>query len=283
MKTNPDDPTAEPTPDLASDPTSESETIEIVQAGNSLSKSQEVDDLVKLTARILRQGMQSSRRGLKEILEGALHLIDLQLRHSAQGTRNDLLPCGKKSGFQRVLDEVGMPSSTAYRWIQIVRPYITACGITDSNFPVPDSDEWVRMVKSMKRSIEQFGGLGLPIRAIPVPKDEEVMTRLRAAAAVGDKEARELLRQLEAGEITLEEATHRYCQIEGGAKRPIPALVKLNSKSLQPEGPAIKALGVVEELFLRWNQFPDHVKIQARARIREVLVKLPQDCRFHAD
>lgn len=272
-----------PVPDPSPDPTLDEKTLEIIPAGDDPVNSPGVDELVKRTAKILRQGMQNSKKGLKEIFEGTLHLIDLQLHHSVQGARNDLFPDGKKSGFLRALEEANTPTTTAYRWIKLLRPFLVELGISDSNFPVPDSNEWVKMVKSVKWRIEQIDGLGLPIRAIPIPKDEEILTRLCSAAAAGYEEAKQLLGELDAGEITMDEATRRYCHVEAGTKRAVPALLKLNPKTLQPEGRAIKALAVVEELFLAWDQFPDHVRIQARQQIREAFAKLPPDCRFQDD
>ena len=58
-------------------------------------------------------------------------------------------------------------------------------------------------------------------------------------------------------------------------------MLKLNPKTLEAEGRAIKAMRVVEELFLAWENIPVHVRHLARARIREMLVKVPKDCEFH--
>ena len=289
MKTNPDDPVPDPVPDTVPDPvpdpvpTSDEKPLEIIPAGDDPANFPSVDELVKRTARILRQGMQNSRKGLKEIFEGTLHLIDLQLHHSVQGTRNDLFPDAKKSGFLRALEEANTPTTTAYRWIQNVRPFLLEIGITDANFPLPDTEQWVKMVKSVKWRIEHLNGLGLQVRAIPIPSDEEILTRLRTAAAAGYEDAKQLLRELEAGEITMDEATRRYCQVDKGAKRPTPALIKINSKTLKTEGRVIKAMDVVEEFFLCWDQVPIHIQLQVRARIREVFGKLPPDCGFQDD
>lgn len=284
MKTNPDDPIPDPIPNPVSDANIvsmfEDATTEISPSGEDLTASQDVEDLVKRTVKILRQGTQSSRKGLKEIFEGTLHLMDLQLRHSAQGARNDLFPHGKKSGFLRVLEEVGISPTTAYRWIERVSPFLLEVGITDSNFPRPDTEEWTKMVISVKRRVEHISGLGLPTCAIPPPKDEEILTRLRMAAAAGHEEAKQLLGELEAGETTIVEATRRYCMVEKAGKRPPPALLKLNPKTMEAEGRSIKAIGVVEELFAVWEKLPVHVRLQARPRIREMLGKLPKDCEF---
>lgn len=279
MKTNPDD----PTPDSSPEPTSDDEPLEMVPTGDDPANSQDVDDLVKRTAKILRQGMQNSRKGLKEIFEGTLHLIDLQLHHSVKGARNDLFPNGKRSGFLRALEEANTPPATAYRWIKNVRPFLLEIGINDANFPLPDSDEWVKMVESVKWRIEHLNGLGLQVRAIPIPSDEEILTRLRTAAAAGYEDAKQLLLELEAGEITMAEATSRYCQVEKMTKRSTPALIKINSKTLKTEGRAMKAMDVVEEFFLCWEEVPIHIQLQARPRIREVFGKLPPDCRFQDD
>ncbi len=287
MKTNPNDPVPDPSPNPI--PATNIVTMfvdatkEISSSEDDTSASRDEEDLVKRTAKILRQGMQSSRKGLKEIFEGTLHLMDLQLRHSAQGARNDLNPHGKKSGFLRVLDEVGTPPTTAYRWIEKVSRFLLEIGITNANFPRPDTLEWTKMVTSVKRRVEHISGLGLPICAIPQPKDEEILTRLRMAAAAGHVEARQLLQELEAGETTMEEATRRYCMVEKVGQRTPPALLKLNPRTMQAEGRAIKAMGVVEELFTGWEKFPLHVRVQARLRIREMIGKLPKDCEFLDD
>ena len=159
--------------------------------------------------------------------------------------------------------------------------FILELGITDENFPMPNTVEWVRMVKSVKNRIEHLTALGLPVSPLPVPKDEKILTILRAAAAAGDDLSKELLQALDAGEIEIEDATQRYCQKEKPAKRPAPALLKLNSKTLELEGMVIKALKTLEEFFLVWDQLPLKLQVPARARIRETMTKLPPDCKFH--
>jgi len=124
--------------------------------------------------------------------------------------------------------------------------------------------------------------LGLPIKAMALPRDEEIITRLRAAAVAGDTVADQVLRELDAGEIEMEDATRKYCRMAKPVPgtRPPPAMLKLDPKTLQPEGRMIKALETIEEAFRKWDEFPIEVRVQARQRIREVIATVPPECRF---
>ena len=122
--------------------------------------------------------------------------------------------------------------------------------------------------------------LGLPIRAIAIPKDDEIMTRLRVAAESGDTVASQLLEELDAGDTTMEDALQRYCRVEKSGKRTVPAILDIDPKTLKPKGLMMKALDTVEEGLLNWDNFSVEARIQARQRIREVFSKMPPDCGF---
>jgi hypothetical protein len=239
-----------------------------------------VDEVVKDTVRVLSLGIQSSKKGWQSILIGALKLNWLRMEHAAQGKRNDLVANGNKSGFNRVLNELDLVPSTAYRWIDRAKEFVAEIGIADGNFPSPGSDEWARMERYVRRRVDMLGVLKLPIRAIAVPADEEIMTRLRVAAEVGDQLASQLLMDLDAGDTSIDDATKQYCRVEKCGKRPEPAMLKLDSKTLKPKGLMMKALDTLENGFRDWNEFPPEAKIQARQRIREVFANMPKECNF---
>lgn len=239
-----------------------------------------VDEVVKDTVRMLNLGIQSSKKGSQSILIGALKLNWLRMVHSAQGKRNDLVSNENKSGFSRVLIEVGLAPATAYRWIDRAKEFVAEIGIANGNFPCPGSNEWARMEKFVRGRVDVLGVLKLPIRAIAVPKDEEIMTRLRVAAESGDQLASQLLVDLDSGDTSIVDATKHYCRVEKSGKRPEPAMLKLDAKTLKPKGLMMKALDTVENGFRDWNEFPPEVKIQARQRIREVFANMPKECNF---
>ncbi len=242
--------------------------------------TQDVDEVVKRTVQILQLGIHHTKKGWKDILSGALRLHWLRRQHKAQGARNDLVSHEAKSGFGRVLEELCLPRATAKRWMDRALEFAVEIGVTDENFPVPDSNEWERMVTYVRGRIDLLDLLGLPIRSLPIPKDDEVMMRLRAAAEAGHEGANQLLQELEAGELTMDEATRQYCQVPKGVNRTLPLLLGLDHKTLRPKGRAVKALDTLEELFLRWDQLPREATIQSRARIREVFAKMPPECRI---
>ena len=239
-----------------------------------------VDEVVKDTVRMLRLGIQSTKKGWQSILIGALLLNWLRMEHSAQGKRNDLVANEKKSGFNLVLIELNLVPATAYRWIDRAMEFVVEIGISNGNFPCPGSNEWARMEKYVRSRVDMLGVLKLPIRAIAVPQDEEIMTRLRAAAEVGDQLASQLLVDLDSGDTSIEDAAKQYCRVEKVGNRPEPAMLQLDSKTLKPKGLLMKALDTLENGFRDWDEFPPEVKIQARQRIREVFANMPKECNF---
>ncbi len=283
MNENPSTPESDPQPaPLEITPESESQPIplEIIPEDEPSVKNQNIDVLIEHTIRLLKEGINNTKKGCKEVLVGSLNLIYLNLQHRSQGTRNDLVPDGKKSGFNRVLDEVNLPSTTAYRWMSRAREFVEEIGVSDENFPAPDSVEWARMLSFVLGRVEALNLLGLPIRALAIPKDEEIMMRLRVAAESGDEVASQLLEELDAGVTTMEEATSRYCRVEKSSKRTVPAMLQLDPKTLKPKGLMMKALNTLEEGFLNWDKFPVETRLQAIQRVREVISKMPKECAF---
>ena len=243
-------------------------------------KIHEVDKVVKDTVQLFNVGLQTTKKGWQSILAGSLRLNWLRLEHSAQGKRNDLVSIENKSGFNRVLQELDLVPATAYRWMDRAKEFAAEIGISDCNFPVPGSDEWVRMEKFVKRKVEVLGFLKLPVRAIALPKDEEIITRLRVAAESGHQVASQLLAELDAGDTTMEAATLRYCRVEKSDKRTIPAMLKLDPKTLEPQGLMMKALKTLEDGFRNWDEFPVEARLQAKQRIREIFALMPKECNF---
>ena len=267
-----------PVPDAMPDPVP---SLEITLEEEPSVKTQDLDALVKRTVEILQQGIHHTKKGWKDILSGALRLHWLKRQHKAQGARNDLVPDETKSGFGIVLKELSLPRATAKRWMDRALEFAVEIGVNDQNFPVPDSSEWERMVTYVRGRVELLDLLGLPIRSIPIPKDDEIMMRLRVAAEAGHECANQLLQELEAGDTTMDEATNRDCQVEKESKRTLPALLRLDPKTLRPKGRAVKALDTMEEFFAVWDQLPREATLQARARIREVFAKMPPECGLH--
>lgn len=274
MKTNSDDPVPEPTPESGS----ETMDVEIYHGEEALPKDFDVDYQVQKTVEIILNGLYFAKKGWKEILVGALRWNWLKLEHSSQGARNDLVSDEMKSGFGRVLDQLPVSKATAYRWIARAKDFVLEIGVTDENFPLPDTDEWVRMVNYLCGRIEILELLELPIRSLPIPKDDEVMVRLRTAAELGHDGARQLLHQLESGEVSIDEASQQYCQTQKAGKKPEPVFLGLDRKNLRPTGEAPKALTKVKRLFVEWKQFPEEARIQILPMIREVIAIMPEEC-----
>ncbi|MCB1132916.1 MAG: hypothetical protein KDN05_17465 [Verrucomicrobiae bacterium] len=258
-------------------------SVEVVFVDDKDTESLDLGKVVDDTIQLLRQGRQAVKKGSKDLLFGSLRLCWLNHKHSAQGARNDLVPDGMKSGFLRVLDELALPSTTAYRWMSWARGFLVAIGVSDSKLPIPGTEEWTRMERYVGGKVEVLNLLGLPIRVTALPQDEEIITRIRVAAEASDAVAVQVLEELEQGVIDLHEATLRYCRAAKPVPgtRPLPAMLKLDPKTLQPEGRMIKALNTIEEAFLGWEGFPIEVRLQARQRLREVLAKMPAECNFH--
>ena len=243
-------------------------------------KIQEVDKVVQDTVQLFSLGLKTTQKALQSILAGSLRLNWLRLEHSAQGKRNDLDSNEKKSGFNLVLRELKLAPATAYRWINRAKNFAAEIGISDCNFPVPGSDEWARMEKFVKNRVEVLDSLKLPVQALAVPQDEEIITRLRVAAEVGDQLASQLLVDLDSGNTSIEDAAKQYCRVEKIGKRPESAMLTLDSRTLKPTGLMMKALDTLENGFRDWAEFPPEVKIQARQRIREVFANMPKECNF---
>jgi hypothetical protein len=241
----------------------------------------EVDQVVHDTVQLFQLGLQTTKKGWQSILAGSLRLHWLRLEHSAQGRRNDLVPNENKCGFRRVLRELDLVPSTAYRWMDRAREFAAEIGISDCNFPVPGTDDFARMEQFVRGRVEVLGLLKLPVRAIAVPKDEEIITRLRVAAESGHQVAGQLLAELDAGETTMDEATQRYCRVEKSTKRTTPVMLTLDSRTLKPEGMMMKALATLEAAFRTWDEFPIEARLQAKQRIREVFALMPKECNFH--
>jgi hypothetical protein len=134
--------------------------------------------------------------------------------------------------------------------------------------------------KFVRNRVEVLDSLKLPVQALAVPQDEEIITRLRVAAESGHQVAAQLLVELDSGETTMEEATLRYCRVEKSDKRTMPAMLKLDLKTLKPQGAMMKALDTLENGFLRWDEFPVEARLQAKQRIREIFAMMPQECNF---
>jgi hypothetical protein len=282
MNTNPEDTTPKPTPVSVPDPSpvSESEAlaVEIYHGEEAPPIAFDVDDQVRKTVEIISNGLSYAKKGWKEILVGSLRWNWLKLQHNSQGARNDLVSYEMKSGFGLVLNQLPVSRATAYRWIDRAMEFAVEIGVTDQNFPLPDSDEWVRMVEYLRGRIEILELLELPIRSLPIPEDDEVMVRLRAAAEFGHDGARQLLMQLESGEVSKDEATRRYCQKEKTGNRSEPALLTLDRKKLRPKGASVKALVTVKSLFVQWYQLPEEARIQIQPLVREVFAIMPKEC-----
>lgn len=271
---NPDDLTPEPTPELES----ETLAVEICHGEETLPKDVDMNYHVQKTVEIILNGLGFAKKGWKEILVGALRWNWLKLQHNSQGARNDLVSDEMKSGFGLVLNRLPVSRATAYRWIERAMEFVLEIGVTDKNFPLPDTVEWVRMEDYLRGRIELLEMFDLPIRSLPIPKDDEVMVRLRAAAEFGHDGARQLLRQLESGEVSIDEATNQYCQTPKAGKRPEPALLALERKTLRPKGSAVKALMTMKRLFAEWDQLPLQARIQMQPMVREVFSNMPQEC-----
>jgi len=265
-----------PTTDLP-DPASGNPNLSLVPSGEAIPMG--IDEIAKEAVQLIKCGVSAASKSWKDIMSGALRLMWLRNQHAAQGARNDLVPDGKKSGFNRVLDEANVPSTSAYRWIDHAKAFISEIGLSETCMPSPGTDEWARMERFVSGKIDLLRFLKLPIRADAFPKDDEVLIRLRAAAELGDQAADEFLVQLAAGEIQLDEATRKYCRVEP-PKRSEPPMLKLDHKTLKPRGRLMKALDTLEAGFSDWQSFEPEARIQAARRIRDVLAKMPKDCAF---
>jgi hypothetical protein len=244
-------------------------------------KIHDVDKVVQDTVQLFNLGLKATKKGLQSILAGSLRLNWLRLEHSAQGKRNDLDSDGTKSGFKFVLRELDLAPATAYRWINRAKEFAAEIGISDCNYPVPGSDEWARMEKFVRNRVEVLDSFKLPVQAFAVPQDEEIMTRLRVAAESGHQVAAQLLVELDSGETTMEEATLRYCRVEKSDKRTMPAMLRLDTKTMKPQGLMMKALDTLENGFLGWDEYPVEARLQAKQRIREIFALMPKECNFH--
>ena len=259
------------------EPVSENANLSLVPCSDSAPLG--VDEVVREAVDHIRSGLSAARKGWHQVLSGALRLIWLQTQHTAQGARNDLVPDGKKSGFCVVLDELGLASSTTYRWMEQARGFLAEIGVCDENMPSPGSDEWSQMQRYVLGRVDVLCFLKLPVRVEALPADEEVLTRLRTAAELGDKAADELLDRLAAGEILLDEATKKYCRVEP-PKHKDPPMLKLDPKTLQPKGRMVKALITLEECFANWQNYDPEARIQAAQLVRTVIAQMPKECDF---
>lgn len=269
MKTKPSVDQPEPWPEVVN--------LSVVPSGEPGPLGSE--EVAKEAVACIKSGMNSARKSWKKLMEGSLRLIWLQQSNKAQGARNDIVPDGRKSGFNQVLNEVNVPATTAYRWIAQAKAFIAEIGISETNLPTPGTDEWSRMERFVLGKVDLLSLLKLPIRADALPKDDEVITRLRTAAERGDQVAGELLDQLAAGEILLDEATRRYCRAEV-PKRPIRPMLTLDPKTLKAKGRLVGALDTLEKCFAEWQCFEPEARIQAAGHIRAVLAKMPNECAF---
>jgi hypothetical protein len=256
---------------------SENANLSLVLTGESGALG--VEEVATEAVVCIKNGLSAARKSWKDIMSGTLRLIWLREQHSAQGARNDLVPDGKKSGFNRVLAEANVPPATAYRWIDQAEAFIAEIGLSKKNLPSPGAEEWARIESFVLGKVDLLSFLKLPIRADALPKDDEVLMRLRTAAELGDKMADQLLDQVVAGEIPLDEATKTYCRVEP-AKRSKPPMLKLDDKSLKIRGRLAKALDTLEEGFSEWPSYEPEARIQAARRIMAVLAKMPKDCAF---
>lgn len=278
MSIKPNDSTLDFTPEPTPEPVAPALAVVIDHDEEALSKDHDLDYQVQKTVEIIVNGLGLAKKGWKEILVGSLRWNWLKLQHNSQGARNDLVSNEMKSGFGRVLDQLPVSRATAYRWIERAMDFVLEIGVTDESFPLPDTVEWARMVNYLRGRIEILEVLELPIRSLPVPKDDEVMVRLRAAAELGHDGARQLLHQLESGEISIDAATSQYCQTQKAGKKPEPVFLGLDRKNLRPIGEAPKALTTVKRLFVGWKQFPEEARIQILPLIREVIAIIPDEC-----
>ena len=236
------------------------------------------------------------RKGCAEALITGLHLFALHHRASTGhgGDRQSFKFSREnlKKGFLEELTEIGIPTPTAYRWMNACgNALLRATVIMDSedlaeNLPEAGSAKWTAWEKALAEVAQGMSLNRLLIGTTKASTEEHRYDELLSADEEGRERATTLLQGVAEGKYTLVQAVRALGSLEaydelrkgGGEKvRKDPVYLTMDGATGHLDGLFVKSLTTLRNTFAHWEETPAPARKKARELWLTVIDAMPAD------
>jgi hypothetical protein len=247
-------------------------------------------------AKVHFQAAQAAlRKGCEHALLTGIRLIWLHTQSVSMGgdRRSISVPRDTlKKGFDGACAEIGIPTRTAYRWMDAThKACVRATLICEGDditaeLPEPGTARWESWEKSLK-AIAQGMSLNRLMLGNSRPSTEEHrFDELISADEEGRGRAADLLQGVAEGKYTLVQAVRALGSLEaydrlraeGGEKvRKDPVYLRMDGETGALGGLFVTSLSTIRNTFSCWEETPAPARRAARALWLEVVAAMPAD------
>jgi hypothetical protein len=221
----------------------------------------------------------AARKGCQEALLAGMRLIWLHQNTSAQGSRNDIVPRGTKSGFEGALEKIGLPKRTAYRWINATYAAAERIGILQGSFPEPGTPNWKGLENGLSNVAAGMSLRRLVIGCSAPNSDDQRQDELITRAEAGDLNAEHVLELISAGKLTLVQAMRAAAGALAtkGKERKDPVYLDFDVESKTATGLIPKAFITLQNGFKGWDDYSPAAKTALRNEWHATRQAMPDD------
>ncbi len=235
--------------------------------------------MIKEAAAHVQSAEAAARKGCQEALLAGMRLIWLHQNTSAQGTRNDIVPRGTKSGFEGALEKIGLPKSTAVRWINATYAGAERIGIIPASFPEPGTPAWRGLEDGLCKVATGMSLRRLVIGCSAPNSDDQRQDELITRAESGDVNAENVLELIAAGKLTLVQAMRAAAGALAtkGKERKDPVYLDFDVETKSATGLIPKALVTLQNGFRGWDDYSPAAKSALRNEWHATRAAMPDD------
>lgn len=231
---------------------------------------------------------EAVRKSCAEALITGMHLIALHARSNAQGSRNDHL--NPAVGFDADLERIGIPKTTAYRWMNACRNALVRCTLifADDELALPTfgSPKWHIWERELVKLSAGMSLSRLMLGTMKASTEEHRFDELLTMEEDGSSRAADLLAGVADGRYTLAAAVkalgsqEAYDKLrrEGAEKlRKDPVYLDYDPISKRPVGLIPKAFVTLHNGFQHWDDYDPDARADMKRQWLEVVKTAPRE------
>lgn len=249
-----------------------------------------VDPLISGAKAHFHAAAEALRKGCAEALITGMHLIALHARSNAG--HGGIRLAGELSGFNAALTEIGIPETTARRWMNAVQKAgIRTCLIMEGekisdHLPEHGTPAWARWENEMRTLAAGMSLSRLLLGQVQDSTEEHRYEVLLSGDEDGSQHAAELLAGVAEGRYTLAQAVkalgskEAYDKLrqEGGEKvRKDPVYLDFDPIAKRPVGLIPKAFTTLHNGFQHWENYDPDARHEMRRQWHEVVKTMPRE------
>lgn len=195
-----------------------------------------------------------------------------------QGTTT-VVNAGENEGFKYALEQTGVQSRTAYRWINAAANALARESLDIHDMPEPGSDEWEKWTATLRAAGEGMSLRRLMLGMVKLGTEEARLDELIDRSEQDDHAATAALEAVAEGKFTLVQAMRAAAgaAATAGKERRDPVYLALDGRTGQLHGLLPKALITVNNAFSRWQDLDEPARRAVRSAWIELVSHLPQE------